>query len=91
MSTPFNFDGYSEFCDWCSEHGYDPDTQYDLESESHKRNTYDSFYVKKIDGETYAEVSVETSYDYGWQEGEISCENLQRVVELVTTEKIKYK
>lgn len=90
MSTPFYFDSYSEFCDWCSTHGYNPDTQYDLESEPHKRNTYDHFYVKKIDGDTYAEVSVETSYDHGWQEGEVLRVDLKREVEQVVVEKISY-
>lgn len=90
MTTPFNFDGYSEFCDWCDQNGYDPDTQYDLESQPHKRNTYDHFYVKKIDGDTYAEVSVETSYDNGWGYGDISREGLTRKVEQVVVEKISY-
>lgn len=90
MNTPFNFDGYSEFCDWCDENGYDPDTQYDLESEPHKRNTYDYFYVKKIDSDTYAEVSVETSYDSGWGYGDISREGLKRKVEQVVVEKVTY-
>lgn len=86
----FNFDGYSAFCDWCEANSYDPDEQHDLESEPHKRNTYDSFYIKKLDSDLYAEVSVETSFDHGWLEGEIMREGLTRKVEQVLTEKVSY-
>lgn len=87
----FNFDGYCQFEEWCIENHYDPDTHYDSESEPHKRNTYESFYIKHLDKERYAQVSVETNYDHGWQEGEIVCENLERIVQLVTVEKVTYK
>lgn len=86
----FSFDGYSEFSEWCEVNGYDEDTQYDLESEPHKRNTYDSFYIKKLDSDTYAEVSVETSYDNGWGYGDVTREGLTRKVEQVVTEKVSY-
>jgi hypothetical protein len=87
----FSFDGYSQFCDWCEENGYDPDEQYDLESEPHKRNTYDSFYIKKLDSERYAQVSVETSYDNGWGYGDIEQEGLTRTEEVIQTVKVVYK
>jgi len=64
--TPFNFDGYSEFCDWCDQNGYDPDTQYDLESEPHKRDMLQCFYLENsIDG-SFASVSVVVSDQWGW-------------------------
>jgi hypothetical protein len=90
MSTVYNFDGYSDFCDWCEQNDYDPDTQYDLESENHKRSTFDTFYIKKIDSDVYAQVSVETDYDNGWGYGEILREGLTRKVEQVVTEKVSY-
>ena len=86
----FNFDGYSEFCEWCKTNSYDPDTQYDLESEPHKRNTYDTFYIKSLEVDSYMLVWVETSYDNGWLEGEIELLPLTRKVEKVMTEKVSY-
>lgn len=91
MSTVYNFDGYSEFADWCEQNGYDPDDLYDETEESHKRDTWQSFYVKNVEDDTYAEVSVLVSYDQGWLEGQIVRENLTRTVELVTTESVKYE
>lgn len=46
MNNVFGFDGYSEFCGWCDQYGYDPDDLYDETEESHKRDTYLTFYVK---------------------------------------------
>lgn len=65
----FNFDGYSEFCDWCEANQYDPDEQYDLQQEPHKRNMYETFYIKSLEGDKYMMVWVETSCDHGWLEG----------------------
>ena len=86
----FNFDGYSEFCEWCENSGYDPDEEYDKTEESHKRDTWLFFYVKNIEDNTFAEVSVLVSYDHGWQEGEVHRQGLTRKVEQVLTEKITY-
>lgn len=86
----FSFDGYCEFEEWCTENGYDPDEHYDSESEPHKRNTYESFYIKKDNG-TYAQVSVETNYDNGWGYGDIEQEGLTRHEEQVVVTKVVYK
>ena len=90
MSTVYNFDGYSGFADWCEINGYDPNYLYDETEESHKRDTWQSFYIKNAEVDTYAEVSVLVSYDHGWQEGEILRAGLTRKVEQVVTEKVSY-
>lgn len=90
MTVPFNFDGYSEFCGWCEANGYDADTQYDLDSEPHKQNTYDSFYIKKLNCERYAQVCVETSYDNGWGYGDIMSEGLIRIEKEVVVKQVEY-
>lgn len=90
MSNVFTFDGYSEFAEWCENAGYDPDEMYDQTEESHKRDTWMYFYVKNIEDNTYAEVSVLASYDHGWQEGEIHQTGLTRKVTQVMTEKVEY-
>lgn len=90
MSTVYNFDGYSDFADWCEQNGYDPDDLYDEAEESHKRDTWQSFYVKNAEANTFAEVSVLVSYDHGWQEGEVVRAGLTRKVEQVVTEKVSY-
>lgn len=86
----FNFDGYSEFCDWCETNGYDPDEQYNLTEDSCKSDVWQYFYVKQINGDLYAEVSVLVSYNHGWQEGEITRAGLTRKVEQIVTEKVSY-
>lgn len=86
----FNFDGYSEFADWCETAGYDPDEMYDQTEESHKRDTLLSFYVKNAEKNTYAEVSVDTNYDNGWGYGYVYRAGLTRKVEQVLTEKVSY-
>lgn len=86
----FNFDGYGEFEDWCVGSGHDPDEMHDLTEESHKRDTWMFFYVKNIEDNTFAEVSVLASYDNGWQEGEVHRQGLTRKVEQVLTEKVSY-
>lgn len=93
MSNVFDFDGYSDFCDWCDQYGYDPDELYDETEESHKRDTYLSFYVKntRYAEPTYAEVCVLVSYDHGWQEGEVLREGLKRIVRQVVVEKVEYE
>jgi len=90
MSTVCNFDGYSDFAVWCDLNGYDPDDLYDETEEGHKRDTWQSFYVKNTEADTYAEVSVLVSYDHGWQEGEVLRAGLKRKVEQVMTEKVSY-
>ena len=90
MNTVFNFDGYSDFADWCEINGYDPDDLYDENEEGHKGDTWQSFYVKNVEFNTYAEVSVLVSYSHGWQEGEILRAGLTRKVEQVVTEKVSY-
>ena len=90
MSTVYNFDGYSDFADWCEQNGYDPDYLYDETEESHKREILESFYVKNAEANTFAEVSVLVSYDHGWQEGEVLRAGLTRKVEQVVTEKVSY-
>lgn len=90
MTTLYNFDGYSDFTNWCEQNGYDPDDVYDETEESHKRDTWQSFYVKNTKADTYAEVSVLVSYDHGWQEGEVLRAGLTRKVEQVVTEKVSY-
>lgn len=87
----FSFDGYSQFEEWCIEHNYDPDTHYDSESEPHKRNTYESFYIKHNDNDLYAQVSVETNYDNGWGYGDIEKEGLKRVERQITTTQVTYE
>lgn len=86
----FNFDGYCQFEEWCVEHRYDPDTHYDSESEPHKRNTYESFYIKHLDKELYAQVSVEMSYDYGMGMGDIEAVGLIRVEKEVVVKQVSY-
>jgi hypothetical protein len=86
----FNFDGYSQFCDWCEANDYDADEQYDLQQEPHKRNMYETFYIKSLEGEKYMMVWVETSCDHGWLEGEIELLPLTRKVTQVMTEKVEY-
>jgi len=86
----FSFDGYSEFDEWCEGSGHDSDEQYDLKEESHKQETVQFFYVKNIEDNTYAEVSVLVSYQHGWQEGEIIRAGLTRKVTQVMTEKVEY-
>lgn len=90
MST-YNFDGYSDFDDWCVANGYDSEDQYDLSENGHKGDTWQHFYVKHIqDDNLYAEVSVLVSYSHGWQEGEVLNIGLKRKVEQVVTEKVTY-
>lgn len=86
----FNFDGYSQFCDWCEANGYDSEEQYDLKEESYKQETVQFFYVKNIEDNTYAEVSVLVSYQHGWQEGEVHRQGLTRKVTQVMTEQVEY-
>lgn len=89
--TIHNFDGYSDFDDWCVANGYDSDAQHDLTEEGHKGDTRQHFYVKHIqDDNLYAEVSVLVSYNHGWQDGEIIQVCLTRKVEQVVTEKVSY-
>lgn len=90
MSNLFSFDGYSEFEGWCVANGYAPDEMYDQTEERGKYDTWMYFYVKNIEENTYAEISVLASYDYGWQEGEIHQEGLARKVTQVMTEKVEY-
>lgn len=86
----YNFDGYSDFDDWCFANGYDSDDQHDLTEEGSKGDTWQHFYVKHKEGDFYAEVSVLVSYVHGWQEGEVMRIGLTRKVEQVVTEKITY-
>lgn len=86
----YYFDGYSQFCDWCEANGYDPDEQYDLQQEPHKRNVYETFYIKSLEGEKYMLVWVKTSSDHGWLDGEIELLPLTRKVTQVMTEKVEY-
>ena len=86
----YNFDGYSDFDDWCVINGYDSDTQYDLTEERSKADTWQYFYVKHNEGDFYAEVSVLVSYNHGWQEGEVLNIGLTRKVTQVMTEKVEY-
>lgn len=91
MSTVYNFDGYSDFDDWCVSNGYDSDDQHDLTEEGHKGDTWQHFYVKHMqDDNLYAEVSVLVSYNHGWQEGEVLRAGLARKVTQVMTEKVEY-
>lgn len=90
MSTVYNFDGYSAFDDWCFVNGYNSDDQYSLTEEGHKGDTWQHFYIKNAEANTYAEVSVLVSYSHGWQEGEILRVGLTRTVEQVVTEKVSY-
>lgn len=84
----------SDWCDkfeeWCIEHRYDPDTHYDSESEPHKRNTYENFYIKHLDKERYAQVSVETNYDNGWGYGDIKAVDLVRIEKEVVVKQVEY-
>lgn len=93
MNNVFVFDGYSDFCDWCDQHGYDSDDFYDESEESSKRDTYLTFYVKntRYAEPTYAEVCVLVSYDHGWQEGEVLREGLKRTVKQVVVEQVEYE
>lgn len=84
-----NFENYSEFEEWADEQGYDYDNELDREEESHKRDLLVSFYMKKKDSDSYAQVSFMQSYDWGASGFEV-VEGLQRVEEVVTITKIKY-
>lgn len=87
----FNFDGYSEFEEWCVANNYHADEHYDVEEESHKRDTVLSFYVKNNDEDTYAEVNVFTNYDHGWNYGTIEREGLKRVEKQIITTQVAYE
>lgn len=84
-------DTNNKFYDWCEEHGYDPETEYDLEEEVFKRGSHVSSYIKKNDSETYANVTWFSSYDNGREEIEIQSEGLTRKEIQVTTTKIVYE
>ena len=86
-----NFDGYSQFEDWCIGNEYDPGMQYDEEEESHKRSTILSFYVKKNDEDVYAEVVVDTDYDNGWGYGSIERVGLKRIEKEVVVKQVSYE
>jgi len=90
MSNVFSFNGYSDFADWCEQNGYNPDDVYDETEESLTRDTWQSFYVKNAETNTFAEVSVLVSYDHGWHSGEVLRAGLTRKVEQVLTEKVSY-
>lgn len=85
-----NLDNSSEFYDFCEEHGYDPDTQYDEESEQHKRDMYVTFYMKHEEKDVYRSVSWLQSYEWGVSQIEIGEDELTRKVEQILTEKITY-
>lgn len=84
------FDSYGEYEEWCSSNGYDADNTFDEEEESHKRDTWASFYILKEFDNTYAHVTCTKSYEWGWSDIEIQKEGLTRKVEQVMTEKVSY-
>ena len=91
IMSVFNFDGYSEFCDWCEENNYNPDNEYDREEEIHKYYTAVSFYIKHNERDVYMSVWVEQSYENGWQEGEIELVELNRAEKEVITTQVSYE
>lgn len=84
-----NFDSYSEFAEWADQEGYDHDNELGREEESYKRSLQVTFYMKKKDSDSYAQVSFLQDYDWGASDFEVM-EGLRRVEEVVTITKVKY-
>lgn len=84
MSIEFN--RYSEFEDWAYENGYDPEAKFDIEENSHKRETLMTFYMENYVNGSWACVKVVCSYDYGWGDVQVT-EGLHRKA-VVTTKYI---
>lgn len=83
-------DTNSKFYDWCEENGYDEE-EYDLDESVYKRGSSVFFYIKKLDGETYASVSAYQSYDNGREEITIEKEGLKRTEKQITTTTVVYE
>ena len=83
--------GNSEYEEWCEANGYNGDDQHDFNEEVYKRGSSQSFYIKKIDGETYALVTCTCDYDWGRDNIEIEEEGLRRTEKQVTTTTVVYE
>lgn len=46
----YDFDGYSDFDDWCEINGFNSEKQYDLTEEGSKGDTWQHFYIKHKEG-----------------------------------------
>lgn len=79
-----------KFYDWCEENGYDEE-EYDLKQSVHKRGSAVFFYIKKLEGDTYAFVSAYQSYDNGREEITIENEGFRRTEKQVTTTVVVYE
>jgi hypothetical protein len=84
------FDSMGNFYDWCEANNFDPDTEYDREDESYKRDTSVYFYIKHNEKDVYRPVSLIASYDNGYGDIEVGDEDLTRKVTQVLTEKVEY-
>lgn len=84
-------DSNSAFEEWCEANGYDGDEEYDREEEVFKRGSHLSFYIKKIEGDTYALVTANCDYDWGRDGIEVQSEGLKRVEKQITTTVVVYE
>jgi hypothetical protein len=89
--TTIYLDTNSEFYDWCEANGYDEDTEYDYDEETHKRGALVSFHIKKKEEDTYALVFAYQDYDNGRDQIEIQQEGLKRTEKQVTTTTVVYE
>ena len=85
-----NLENIGEFYEFCEEHGYDSDTQYDEESDNHKRDMYVTFYIKHNERDVYRSVAWLQSYDWGVSQIDVGEVELTRKVTQVMTEKVEY-
>lgn len=89
--TSIYLGGNSEYEEWCEANGYDGDDQHDFEEEVYKRGSSQSFYIKKMDDDTYALVTCTSDYDWGRDNIEIEKEGLKRTERQVTTTTVVYE
>lgn len=81
-----NFEDYSEFAEWAEENGYDYDNELNREESSHKRSVLVTFYMKKGNADSYAQVSFLQDYDWGASDVDVE-EGFNKVEEVVTMTK----
>lgn len=81
----------SVYEEWCEANGYDGEDQHDHEEEVYKRGASENFYIKKIDGDTFAQVTCTSDYDWGRDSIEIVREGLKRTEKQVTTTTVVYE
>lgn len=81
-----DFEDYSEFAEWAEENGYVYDNELHREEQSHKRSVLVFFYMKKIDSDSYAQVSYVQDYDHGSSDFTVQ-EGFKKVEEVVTITK----